>query len=365
MQSINDFKYPSKITMNELLELGNNNKISNASFNNLLTNVSNKLLQQNLEANFEILHVPIQFRLLFDRYTKNFKNFSEIDKLLETPFKYKSPLHILNLWCSYYKDGECIQGGFIKRLNKYLKQKKNVFVYFDLHDYIINEDETKKDDNISYSVHSTCCIIYLDNNNNYNAYYFNSHGDALLSPSAYKYNKYVTRKRYKKIDLNLPLDLFVMNHLFKYINMYNKTYYNDPVVINYKPNMTYNYLGANLQEGDKFGICFVFPFMLFVNIICNFRNKIIYNVENKKYKFTSFCKLLKNNNIEKIIRIVMCNFNKDLKKLLINQLYNDELLDNHELNNEISYIIEKEGTRYTKYLYNSTLKFTCQKLFKL
>ena len=61
----------------------------------------------------------------------------------------------------------------------------------------------------------------------------------------------------------------------------------------------------------------------------------------------------------------MCNFNKDLKKLLINQLYNDELLNNNELNNEISYIIEKEGTRYTKYLYNSTLKFTCQKLFKL
>ena len=57
----------------------------------------------------------------------------------------------------------------------------------------------------------------------------------------------------------------VLNHVFKYINLYNKTYYDDKKHIHYLPTNNYNYDGPNLQEGDKFGVCFLFPFLLFVN----------------------------------------------------------------------------------------------------
>ena len=359
MISINDFKYPTRITMDKLIKEGEKYKISNASFDNNITRASNKLAKQYSDTNIEILHVPIQFDLLFNTYLKFYSDLNDIENKFNDCDFYKSPLHILHLCCSYYNDYENKQGSFIDLLNDYMKQKKNIFVYFDLHGYLIDEEAFKKTGNLVYSVHSTCCLIYLDNNNKYNAYYFNSHGEALKSDVAHCYNKYITRKRYKSLRLNKPLDFYVINHLFKYINRFNKLYNPGSIFINYETNEKHNYCGPNLQEGDKFGICFVFPFLFYINLISNFRIKFTYKLENKEYKFTSFCKLMKNNNIDKIIKIIMCNYNKILQGCIINlDRESDEIVQSN-----ISNTIEREGTKFTKYLYSLILNFTTQKCF--
>ena len=359
MMSINEFKYPTRITMENLIKEGEKHKISNAAFDNNITRASNKLARQYSETDIEIVHVPIYFGLLFKTYLENYNDLNDIENKFDDKDFHKSPLHILHLWCSYYDEYENKRGSFIKLLNDYMKQKKNIFVYFDFHDYLIDEEILKKTGNLAYSVHSTCCLIYLDNDNNYNAYYFNSHGEALKSDIAHGYNKYITRKRYKNLKLNKPLDFYVLNHLFKYINKYNELYNPGSLFINYEPNKKYNYYGPNLQEGDKFGICFVFPFLFYINLISNFRIKFTYKLENKEYKFTSFCKLMKNNNIEKIIKIIMCNYNKVLQGFVVNLDRESE----EEIQSNISDTIEREGTKFTKYLYSLILNFTTQKCF--
>ena len=359
MKSINDFKYPTQISMEKLLKSGNKHKISNACFDNNITKISNKLAKQHMDSNIEIIHVPIYLDLLFKAYIRNNFNLNDMEEQFKKKLTYNSPLHILNLWCSYYEGYENKQDTFIHTLNKYIKQNKNIFVYFDLHDYLIDDESFKKTGKLTYSIHSTCCLIYPDKNNKYNAYYFNSHGEALKSEVAHGYNKYVTRKRYKNIKLNKPLDFYVFDHLFKYINKYNETYHPNSIMINYDSTKLYNYDGPNLQEGDKFGICFVFPFLFYVNLISNFRIKFTYKLGNKEYKFTSFCKLIKNNQVDKIIKIIMCSYNKTLQILFVNPFRIKE----NTIDSLITDTIQKEGTKYTKYLYSTILNFTTQKCF--
>jgi len=355
MNSIDDFKYPTQISMENLLKKGEKCNIAQACFDNNITKISNKLAIMNNETNIEIIHTPIYLNLLFKVYSKHYNNLHTIENKFDD-INYLSPLHVLNLWCNYYENDKAKQCGFIDILHKYMKQKKNIFVYFDFHDYLIDEDILEEKGIIEHNIHSTCCLIYLDKNNNYTTYYFNSHGEALAeSPCIYK--KYVTRKRYKNLQLNYPLDFYVLNHLFKYINNQNKQYYPKSPHIHYEPNEKHNYYGPHLQGGDKFGICFVYPFLFYINLISNFRNKCTLEIENKKYKFTSFCKLLKNNDISKIIRLVMCNYNKTCKQLVI-QHNNDKIIDP-----QISVIIEKAGTNFTKYLYSLIYNFITQKYF--
>lgn len=359
MKCLDEFKYPNRITMENLIKKGTKKKLACASFDNNITKISNKLTKYYTDSNVEIIHVPVYFDLLFKVYLKNYKNLNDIDNEFMKKLSYKSPLHILNLWCSYYDEYENKQGSFIKTLNNYIQQNKCIFVYFDFHDYLIDDELTKKKALLNYSVHSTCCLIYPDYTGIYRAYYFNSHGDALTSKEAYKYNKYITRKRFKSLLLDKPLDLYVLNHIFNYINLYNKTYYDDKKHIYYYTTNNYNYSGPNLQEGDKFGVCFLFPFLLLVNLVSNYRTRFTYNLQDKKYKFTSFCKLLKKNRVDKIIKIVMCNYNKTLQTLYINPFkFTESTIDSL-----ITDTIQKEGTKYTKYLYSNVLNFIDQKCF--
>ena len=358
MNSINDFKYPSQISMENLLKKGEKNNIAQACFDNNITKISNKLAIMNSETNIEIIHTPIYLDLLFNVYLKQYDNLHTIENKFDD-IKYRSPLHILNLWCNYYENDTAKQVGFNEVLNKYMKQKKNIFVYFDFHDYLINEEVLEQKNLVEHFIHSTCCLIYLDKNNKYTTYYFNSHGNA-LSESTCIYQKYITRKRYKNLHLNYPIDFYVLNHLFKYINNQNKQYYPTSPHIHYEPTQTYNYCGPNLQGGDKFGICFAFPFLFYINLISNFRNKCTLEIENKKYKFTSFCKLLKNNDASKMIQLIMCNYNKTCKQLVIQHKNNknDKLIDH-----AISLVIKKAGTNFTKYLYSLIYNFITQKYF--
>lgn len=353
MNLARDFKYPTRITMENLIKEGDIFNVASSCFDNHITRLSDNLAQKYKEANFEIIHAPLYLDDIFKVYLENFKDLKEADKIFSKDLSYHSPLHdVLHPWCSYYENKENKQGDMISRLNSLLNKKVNVFIYFDLHEYLINDDIHKKHDKLEYDTHSTCCLLYLDKNNNYNVYYFNSHGEALLNKHSFSYDKYITKKRYKKINLDLPLDLFIIDNLFKYINAYNKTYQLKAPYINYKPDEKHNYCGPNLQEGDKYGVCFVFPFLFFINLILNFRIKFTYTVEKKNYKFTSFQKLMKNNNIEKIIKIIMCNYDGRLKELCIN----DKLqLNNKIVDSEITNTIENQGTKYTKYLYSITL----------
>ena len=149
--------------MEKLLKSGNKHKISNACFDNNITKISNKLAKQHMDSNIEIIHVPIYLDLLFKAYIRNNFNLNDMEEQFKK-LTYNSPLHILNLWCSYYEGYENKQDTFIHTLNKYIKQNKNIFVYFDLHDYLI-DDESLKTGKLTYSIHSTCCLIYPDKNN--------------------------------------------------------------------------------------------------------------------------------------------------------------------------------------------------------
>lgn len=350
MFSKTDLKYPNRISMKELIKNGDQYNIANASFNNKITNISNKLCNVHKDTNFVVLHTYIDVNYLFDSYMSNNFDLNNVENMFHT-MNFNSPLHVLNLWCNYYVGNTSKVKQLSEVLAKNMKKNKNIFIYFDFHEYSINEDKSK-DSNLDYDVHSTCLLLHPDNNNQYNSYYINSHGEA-LSLSDCTYEKKISRKRYKTITLNYPLDFYVLNHLFKYINVHNKTYNNNVPLINYKPTKKHNYIGPNLQGGDKFGICFVFPFLIFVNIILNFRIKFTIEYNNNYYKYTSFCKLLKSNNIQKIIMLTMCNYNNNLKYIITQQ----QNIQNDLIEQDISCTIEKEGTKYTKYLYNILFNF--------
>lgn len=217
------------------------------------------------------------------------------------------------MWCVFYDENmEKYEGYFIETLNYFtFYENKTVILYIDLINYLIDYEHLEKKGTLGYSCHSSVSIYYPIGNKQYNVYYFNSHGNATKHAS-WEYQKYITRKRTKSIKLNKPLDYYVIDRLINTINKHEST----TLTYNYEPTEYFNYMGPNMQQGDTKGICFAFPFLISYYIIKNYRNTNFIEENNTIRRISSYCKMINNGNIHKIIYIIMSSYLYDFTDLL-------------------------------------------------
>ena len=236
-----------------------------------------------------------------------------------------------------------IDYGLLWLLSNSMKHKKVIFIFLDLLNYSL--DENKNDNDImTHTTHATCLMLFPEENSNkYNAYYFNSHGEAVPNDTL-EYEKYITRRRNKKIILGEPLDFYVLKHYIQIMNKY------DNININYDYSIKHNYLGANLQYGDTYGICYVFPFYILYELITNQNNPIIAD-------FPSFDECIINDNTTKGI---CCIMEKHIQRLNYKKFLNDLFTSNNfeKYNNRLKRYMDKKNTQYVKYLLYKLCRFS-------
>ncbi len=317
-------KYPTNIKITDLIKKADETMLSSGCYlENTIFKIAIKL-KKLYNSNIEIIQSELDFNKIF---TKN----GISDDLENIIHKTRA---INDCYIDY---------GLLWLLSNSMKQKKTIFIFIDCINYILEENKNDKDI-MTHTTHATCLMFIPDQySNKYNAYYFNSHGEAVPTDTLV-YEKYITRRRNKNVVLGEPLDFYVLKHCFKIMNKYEN------ININYDYSIKHNYLGPNLQYGDSYGICYVFPFYILYELITNHNKPII-------EEFPSFTECIINNNTTKGI---CCIMEKHIQRLNHKKFLNNLFISNNfeKYNNGLKRYMEKKNTQYVKYLLYKLYSFS-------
>lgn len=167
---------------------------------------------------------------------------------------------------------------FLRKVAEELDQGKIIFVFMDFHNYIpFDEDEISVDN--KYETHATALLLYPTRKGHYAAYHFNPHGQAGAYINAY--TSCISVRRRRVVPLKTGLDRHVIASLIDAQNRYLVVENATITKIRYNNSKHYNYVGPNLQAGDKYGVCYVFPTILLLEICKNYNN--VYTVDYKEF----------------------------------------------------------------------------------
>jgi hypothetical protein len=254
-----------------------------------------------------------------------------------------------------------------------MSKKKTIFMFLDLYAYLILE--TKEGYNDS-TAHASALMLFPDTDGNYSAFYFNPHGRAILDTKTYEY--YISRYRKKEYKLKKSVDIFAVNHLVKCFNTYISKNVRDsksPIKVSYNHTKYHNYLGANLQAGDNYGVCFTFPLLVCYEL-CMHYNDVTYledNTCNMNRRYPSYATLAKRKDYHRIMLIMLSKYFVDISQVFLHnkikvsdRVYEESYvtIPQDEFNAVIEKIVENKNTIYIKVLINMFTGFLMQDYLK-
>ena len=183
-----------------------------------------------------------------------------------------------------------------------MKKKHFIYLTFGFEDYDVDNIDGVNE----YCGHSTCALL-IPNKKKYDCYYMNVHGRDMKETNYYK--KIVTNKRCQVFHYKESLDTIFMKAFCDSFNKSNNT------KINYNNTYRYNYLGTNLQSGDGYGVCFIFPFIMF-HYICNYLTRPRYFKINNNTHIESGIQLLKKGRLGFFVECMFADFSPNYKKII-------------------------------------------------
>lgn len=337
--------------------------MNSSAFDNYMHKSCSFLVNQaNIEGknstNMVVCEAAIDFHVEFTKYLKN----GTID------------IDYYDIWCGYYDINMEYHDEYLMTfLHKNIEDGKTIFVYFDLENYCL---EKEKNNNNSQTCHSTA-LVFMPTEHKLNGYgikerfarysmfYFNSHGQVLCD--VHKYSYYISKKRSKDIELNMPIDIYILE---KFVDLFNNSiqeYSDFPVVLDYEKKTTFNYFGSNLQVGDSIGVCFVYPFILWYELFYNSYRTEMFG----KVKCPSYRRMMQNKQWNMLIYYMLQNYVTEIK-FHMNDLIEDcsgclrmhpqQSIESVEKSyEEIEGIIENLDKYFIRNLYIIVIQFLSQK----
>ena len=245
-----------------------------------------------------------------------------------------------------------------------MNKRKIIFLFLDVLNYITMDFD---DDTHMYVNHSVCSVFLPTEDNKYKMVYFNSHGKSLLEYTEYEYS--LSQYRLKKVAIpnKLPMDYFINQGLVNSMNKYFNQYKHN-IFVTYETNKYYNYEHFNLQNGDAYGLCFIFPLIMWYNIIYKFDTDETFEFVTKEHGFT-FIKnieihssqyLLKQKNLFRFMEKIFLDYDEELRGLIFKS-WSYSIKRTTTVINEY---IEKKGTRFIKKLLYCIVSFIGQRRIK-
>ena len=150
----------------------------------------------------------------------------------------------------YTHDMRLHEGFALDIIEQELDAVEVVMVYLDLIDYSILETPGKVNEGQAHSA----ALFIMRTPHGLSSYYFNPHGHVSRNDGVYEL--YRTRSRLCAIRLPEAVDTWIIRHLTKCLSEQLDA------EVRYASTKAHNYFGSNLQEFDRRGICYAFPFCL-------------------------------------------------------------------------------------------------------
>ena len=265
MQDIDRFRSRGcRSRVASLMKKINQLNIDGSEYNNYTHAVAGILVRKhNMSDRIAVLQTSIDFSLIFDGpYATVAALYRKFEGMVAG---------------RYTDEGEYEEDYFMNSVAQELERRKMVFVFLDFHNYIPHDDDiiTAAE---KYETHATGLLLYPVGSQEYLAYHFNPHGQRGAYINAY--TKCTSVRRRHDTVLDTGLDRYVIRALIGSLNKHLLVQTSAPAYITYTRTKAYNYVGPNLQAGDQYGVCYVFPTIFLLEICKNYN--AVYTVQYKE-----------------------------------------------------------------------------------
>ena len=204
------------------------------------------------------------------------------------------------------------------------KEKKTIFVIFSFEDYDVDNIKGINE----YCGHSTCAL-FTPKKRGYDCYYINTHG---RDDTKY-YKTIVSNKRCRVYNYKKALDIVFMEAMVETMNSMSD------IKVKYNSSARYNYKGTNLQSADNYGVCFVFPYIIFNHIGRYLTRSRYISVGGKTIYIESGMKQLKKGRLGFFIEGIFADFTKQYQEIL----YGDKFTYKTKREHLEKYVIKHSG----------------------
>jgi len=237
----------------------------------------------------------------------------------------------------------------VTKLREDCNNRKTIFLNINCDEYCLDREEEE-----NYACHGACAMIVPKRGKGYNLYYMNPHGEVMKQYTYFE--SMSTRTRSRKIAFGTDIiDCLVIKKIVDYCNgkFDAKIYYD------YSNN--HNYYGANFQENDTNGVCFIFPNIVYYYFGKYFNETRVLEYNGKKKVVPSFKDMLNGGKFNLAIHSCFMDFNKNYKKLIFKTLDDD-----HGQEKTITKFIKclgKSNWHILKNITNTMVTFISQEYF--
>ena len=282
-------------------------------------------------------------------------------------------------WAGYYKvTGKCMsyrQEDLEEHVAECMHRREPVFIFMDIVDYSVFKN---KKGVVEEETHSVCVIMVPEGELRYRFMYFNSHGVAIEDYDTFDFaneeNDVIETLKYSRsaefIFMRELADFFQNTYNYVYSDWLEKK----QMVVAYEETAGYNYLGANLQECDSYGVCFSFPIIVFLNFVRNYdapRNieATVFTqtskAETNQYTLPAYKVMFANEYFTEAVTSMFMGFSKEITRLYF--VYMSEINGNNynvacektelrcDLTNDVTCTMDEEKIMYLKVVLNNLI----------
>ena len=230
-----------------------------------------------------------------------------------------------------------------------MDNRKMIFFQMGVPDYMTSQTENGR----VYDAHALC-IIMVPTKNSYDCYYINSHGHTIDTQHHYEF--IMSKKRTRMFKLKDPADVVFMKEFVAHINS------KSDIKINYDGSSRYTYRGANLQEGDAHGICYIYPLIIWYHFGKFYNKTQVLNTEFGEIKIRTGKSLMKNGMFNHFIESLFYRFCPRHFELLAHQ-YNLNS-SQQQFSEALEKSLLKDNYRFIKMLIGPYISYIQQSGFK-
>ena len=266
--------------------------------------------------NIQILNTSMDLAEVFPSLN-NFNIFSEID-------------------CGFYNEEMKWDIEYIKtQILKLCEENKTIFIIFDLNNYfVIPEQNFNKKGFHKFhkfintgQIHSVCMIFYPSGKNTYDVFYINSHGNSSFNEKTYELK--VSNTRIKEYKFNSNVNHIFVKQFLKFLQSYFNTHKCNPnfsgrIKLKYDNTKKHNYYGCNLQNGDFYGVCFMYPLIIWY-YFNRYYHQIRHVGKRKTVILPSVSEMLHKKQLDLFVKTCFLDFSEEFGHLLLSR--SDKYLD--------------------------------------
>jgi len=192
-----------------------------------------------------------------------------------------------------------------------MHQRLPICIMMDFGDYSVE----KQGKQFVETAHSVMVFMIPSGESKYNMYYANSHG---CDVGEYKAFDLLDGQNKTTLTFERPCEFVLLEEIAAWFQTSYDFIYSEwgsSVTVCYDDSSAHNYLGPNLQEGDEYGMCFIYPIIIFYNWVMYYDVARNFAVEKGEFSVAPLAELMANGYFTEMIAAMFMEYSPEYTRL--------------------------------------------------